>query len=163
MSNNFQEWDDDDFDFEDELEQPRSADTGTDLVKKLRKAQRAAEKRNKELESELLSLRSAQRENVIKSLLAEKGLNPKVAKLIPNDIESNADALTQWIEENADIFGIQPSSPANAETQVDLATLRQIDSVTSNAITPDKAENILLRLDQATSAEDIINMIYSQE
>lgn len=159
MSNNYQDWEDDDFDLEDESEQPRKAENNNDLVRQLRKAQRAADKRAKELETELLSLRSAQRENVIKSVLESKGLNPKVAKFIPTDISPDEDAINQWIGEYGDVFGIaqvvqeQKSSP-------DLATLRQIDAVTQGAVTPDKIENLLLRLDQADSAQDIINMIH---
>lgn len=159
MSNDYQDWEDDDFDLEDESEQPRKAENNNDLVRQLRKAQRAADKRAKELEAELSTLRTAQRENVIKSVLESKGLNPKVAKFIPADITPDEDAINQWIGEYGDVFGIaqavqeQKSSP-------DLATLRQIDAVTQGAVTPDKIENLLLRLDQADSADEIINMIH---
>lgn len=158
MSNNYQDWEDDDFDLEDESEQPRRAENNNDLVRQLRKAQRAADKRAKDLESELLSLRSAQRENVIKSVLESKGLNPKVAKFIPADIETTDESINQWINEYGDVFGLAPQQ--NQSSSPDLATLRQIDAVTQGAVTPDKIENLLLRLDQADSAEDIINMIH---
>lgn len=157
MSNNYQDWEDDDFDFEDESEQPRKAE-GNDLVRQLRRAQRAAEKKAKELESELSTLRSAQRENVIKSVLESKGLNPKVAKFIPADVETTEESINQWISEYGDVFGLAPQQ--NQSTSPDLATLRQIDAVTSGAVTPDKIENLLLRLDQADSADEIINMIH---
>lgn len=156
MSN--QNWEDDDFDFDlDEETQQRSA-TGNDLVKQLRKAQRQAEKRAKELETELQSLRSVQRENVIKSVLEQKGLNPKVAKFIPGDIEPTADALTQWFEENGDIFGV-PSTQQNDNAE-DLNAMRQIDAVTATAVTPDKLDNLMLRIDQANSSEELLNMIF---
>lgn len=158
MSNNYQEWEDDDFDLEDESEQPRKAE-GNDLVRQLRKAQRAADKRAKELEAELSTLRSAQRENVIKSVLESKGLNPKVAKFIPADINPDEDAINQWIGEYGDVFGIQ-QVVQEQKSAPDLATLRQIDAVTQGAVTPDKIENLLLRLDQADSADEIINMIH---
>lgn len=160
MSNNYQNWeDDDDFDFEGEEAQAHTSDTGNDLVKKLRKAQRLTEKRNKELETELSSLRSAQRENVVKSVLAERGINPKVAKFIPNDIETTADALAQWIEDNGDVFGYQP--PARDDSG--LEALSRIDSAVANAQTPAGADDLYLRLNQAASADDIINMIYSED
>lgn len=159
MSNNYQEYEDDDFDFEDESEQPRRAENNNDLVRQLRKAQRAADKRAKELETELLSLRSAQRENVIKSVLESKGLNPKVAKFIPADINPDEDAINQWIGEYGDVFGIA-QAVQEQKSAPDLATLRQIDAVTQGAVTPDKIENLLLRLDQADSADEIINMIH---
>lgn len=160
MSNNYQNWeDDDDFDFEDEEAQPRMVETGNDLVKKLRKAQRLTEKRNKELETELNELRSAQRENVVKSVLAERGLNPKVAKFIPSDVETTADALTQWIEDNGDVFGYQPAVQDTAE----IDSLRRIESTVANAQIPAGSDDLYLRLNQAASAEDIINLIYSED
>jgi hypothetical protein len=159
MSNQNYDFDDDfDFEEEDDLGQPPKANSN-DLIKQLRKAQRAAEKRAKELESELFGLRSERRESVIKNVLEEKGLSPKIARFIPSDLEPTADALTLWIEENGDVFGL----PSQQQTSTpDLATLRQIDAVTAGAVTPDKIENMLLRMDQANSAEEIINMIYSQ-
>lgn len=158
VSNNYQEWEDDDFDMEDDTPQPRQAESN-DLVRQLRKAQRIAEKRAKELEGELQTLRTAQRDTVIKSVLESKGLNPKVARFVPADLEPTEDALSQWVTEYADVFGLT-SSQEVGQASPDLATLRQIDSVTQGAVTPDKIENLLLRLDQAGSADEIINMIH---
>lgn len=129
-----------------------------DLVRQLRKAQRVAEKRAKELEAELQTLRTAQRDTVIKSVLETKGLNPKVARFVPTDIEATEEALTQWVSEYGDVFGLTASN--SAQGTPDLATLRQIDAVTQGAVTPDKIENLLLRLDQAGSADEIIDMIH---
>lgn len=160
MSNN-QDWEDDfDFDFEDEEAPQRTVDNGNDLVKKLRKAERAKEKQIRELEARLAELTNAQRKNVVESFLANKGLNPKVAKFIPSDIDPTESALNQWVDEYGDVFGLASSEQSQAP---DLATLRQIDAVTSGAVTPDKIENILLRLDQASSQDEIIRMIQSGE
>lgn len=159
MSNNYQEWEDEDFGFEEEDAEPRSANYGNDLVKKLRRQVRQLEKSLKEKDSEVLELRTGQRDFLIKNILAEKGLNEKVARFVPADIEPNADALSNWINENADVFGLQTSQPEEQRVTPDLATLRQIDAVTANAITPDKLENMLLRIDQASSADEILGMI----
>lgn len=160
MSNN-QDWDDDfDFDFEDEEVPQRTVDNGNDLVKKLRKAERAKEKQIRELEAKLAELTNAQRKGVVESFLANKGLNPKVAKFIPSDIDPTESALNQWVEEYGDVFGLAQSEQTQAP---DLATLRQIDAVTQGAVTPDKIENLLLRLDQASSQDEIVRMIQSGE
>lgn len=160
MSNN-QDWEDDfDFDFEDEEVPQRTVDNGNDLVKKLRKAERAKEKQIRELEAKLAELTNAQRKGVVESFLANKGLNPKVAKFIPSDIEPTESALNQWVEEYGDVFGLAQSEQAQAP---DLAALRQIDAVTQGAVTPDKIENMLLRLDQASSQDEIIRMIQTGE
>jgi hypothetical protein len=152
MSNNFEDWDDDE-DLEVD-EQPQS----NDLVKKLRKADRAKEKRIRELETELGGLRSMQREATIKSVLENKGVNPKVAKFIPDDIELSAEAVDKWIEDNADIFGLVKAQEKQAEP--DLATLRQIDAVTTNAQSPGGMEDLLLRIQNADSADEINSLIF---
>lgn len=158
---NFQDIDDDfDFDFEEE-DQPARKSEGNDLVRQLRKQLKAEQKRLKELEAETSGLRSAQRQSVIKNVLAERGVNEKVAAFIPADIEPTADALTQWLDQYGDVFGIAQSEPQQVNPS--LAALRQIDAVTANAQTPAGAEDLLLRLNQAGSADEIINMIYSAE
>lgn len=152
MSNKYQDWDDDeDLDLENDSQEPN------DLVKKLRKVDRVKEKKIKELETELNQLRSAQRENTIKSVLESKGVSPKIAKFIPADIDPNPETIDSWIEENADVFGLKVSK--EEQQAPDLATLRQIDAVTTNAQSPAGFDDLLLRIDQASSAEEIVNMI----
>lgn len=151
MSNNFEDWDDDE-----ELVEEKPQ--GTDLVKKLRQADRAKEKRIKELETELTGLRSVQREATIKSVLESKGVSPKVAKFIPQDVEISAEAIDSWIEENADVFGLVKAQQQQAEP--DLATLRQIDALTTNAQSPAGIDDLLMRIQNAQSSEEINNMIF---
>ena len=158
---NFQEYDDDfDNEFDDETPEP-SRSNGNDLVRQLRKQLKAEQKRSKELEAETSGLRTAQRQSVIKNVLAERGVNEKVAAFIPMDMEPTADALTQWLDQHGDVFGIAQAEVQQANPS--LAALRQIDAITSTAQTPAGAEDLLLRLNQAASADEIINMIYSAE
>ena len=79
------DWELDD-DFDDEDSQPQSND-GSDLLKKLRRAKRADEKRIKELTEQLEGLSKVQRERVIKEVLDQKGVNPKAARLIMKDLD----------------------------------------------------------------------------
>jgi hypothetical protein len=154
MSNNFEDWDDDE-DLEVE-EKPQS----NDLVKKLRQADRAKEKRIRELETELGGLRSMQREATIKSVLENKGVSTKVAKFIPQDIETSAEAIDKWIEENADVFGLVKVDQQQQQVEPDLATLRQIDSITANAQSPGGIDDLLLRIQNADSADEINSLIF---
>jgi hypothetical protein len=152
--------------YEDDYEEDEQEELdGTDLVKKLRKAERLKEKRIKELEGELSEIRSARRSDVINSVLSERGVNTKIAKFIPSDVESTPDALNSWLEENADVFGIQLASPQeqSEDQQRQLRTLRQIDAITANASVPVGVNEMFNRIDQAQSAEEILNMIYSAE
>jgi hypothetical protein len=150
MSNN-QEWYDDDEDFGYE-------DDSTDLVKKLRRAARANEKRAKELEAELQTLRSEQRKSTVKSVLESRGVRPSIAKYIPEDVTS-AEDIDAWLADNAEDFGIvvQNDEPRKEAT---LAQMRQIDAVTADAASPVGYDDLMLRLNQAQSAEEIENLIF---
>ena len=150
MSNN-QEWYDDDDDYGIE-------DDSTDLVKKLRRAARANEKRAKELEAELQSLRTEQRKSTVKSVLESKGVRPSIAKYIPEDV-STAEDIDAWLADNAEDFGIvvQNDGPKQERT---LAQMRQMDAITTDAVSPFGLDDMMLRLDQAQSAEEIENLIF---
>jgi len=147
MSNVYQDFD------EEELE---SNEDGGDLVTQLRRATKKKDKQLKELMDELSSLKTAQRANSIKSVLSERNLNPKIAAFIPESIEASPEAVDAWLEEHAEVFGLQVQKQEQAP---DLAALRQIDTVAAASQVPVGIDDTLLRIDQATSAEEIINMI----
>jgi hypothetical protein len=159
MSNNNQDWlDDDEFDFEEET-QPRSSD---DVLKKVRRAERAKDKQVKELQAELEALRKFQREATISQVLAEKGVNPKVAKFIPADIEMSSDSISNWLTDNGELFGVAAPTQQSAVDVNDMAALRQIDAVTSGAISPDDVNDAFNIMNNAGSAEELLNFLYSQ-
>jgi len=156
MSNTYQDWDDDeDFEVEDSRQRQNS---DSDLLKQLRKELKTKTKLLSEMETQLGSIKSEQRQNTIKSVLESKGVSPKIAKFIPQDIDASPDAIDSWIQENADIFGLTAQTPS--EQVPDLATLRQIDAVTANAQSPAGMDDIMLRLQNAESAEEIQNLIF---
>lgn len=154
MSNNY--WDEED---EDDTTIDTNMD-GTDLLKKLRKAKRSDEKRIKELEDQLNGYVKKDKESSVAKVLEQKGVNPKAARLILKDLdEVNEQTINGWLEDNGDLFGITPSQDTPQVNEVDLAALRQQDSLTQGAITPDKAEDMSMRLDQANSAEEIYQLL----
>jgi len=155
MSNNY--WDED----EDDMDTPQQNLEGNDLIKQLRKAKRADEKRIKELSEQLEGFSKAQRESVIKKVLETKGVSPKAARLIVNDLQDiNEESVANWLDDNAEIFGLDVQQ-AQPEQTLDRAALRQQDVVTQQALTPDRSEDAAMRLNEATSAEEIIAMIQS--
>lgn len=155
MSNNYQEYeDDDDFDFEGNQRQPSESD----LLKQLRKELKNKTKALTELETQLNSVRASQRDATIKTVLESKGVNSKIAKFIPADIETSPEVISNWIDENADVFGLVVNKAE--EPKVDLSTLRSIDNVTANAQTPTNADDMALRIQNA-SEEELIAMIHS--
>jgi len=154
MSNTYQEWDDDD---EDVIQSQQSE---SDLLKQLRKELKVKSKVLSEMEGQLSSIKTEQRQNVIKSVLESKGVSPKIAKFIPADIDASPEAVNNWIADNADVFGLTVQTPA--EVQPDLAALRQIDAVTANAQSPAGLDDLYLRLQNAESADEITSMIFQQ-
>jgi len=160
MSNNTQDWDDD-FEFEDFDEEPQRG-SSDDVLKKVRRAERAKDKQLKELQAELEALRKFQREATISQVLSEKGVNPKVAKFIPADIEMSSDSISNWLTDNGELFGVAAPKQQNAVDVNDMAALRQIDAVTSGAISPDDVNDAFNIMNNAGSAEELLNFLYSQ-
>jgi hypothetical protein len=154
MSNNY--WDEED---EDDTT-TTTPDTEAKNFNNLRKAKRADEKRIKDLEDKLEGYLKKDREQSVAKVLEQKGVNPKAARLILKDLdEVNEESVNNWLNDNGDLFGITQSQDAPKANEVDLAALRQQDALTQGAITPDRAEDMEMRLDQAQSAEDIYRIL----
>ncbi len=159
MSNNY--WDDEDDDLD---TQEQYSGDGSDLLKKLRKAKRADEKRIKELTEQLESLSKVQRERVVKEVLAKKGVNEKAARLVLKDLDDvNEESVSHWLDDNADFFGIKVQQEEAPVSQQDLARLRQQDVLTQGAVTPDRGLDLDQRLNQANSAEELLSILQSQQ
>ena len=159
MSNNY--WDDEDEDIDTDTDTQMD---GSDLLKKLRKAKRADEKRIKDLTEQLETLSKGQRERIVKETLEKKGVNPKALRLVLKDLDDiNEESVNNWLDDNADLFGLEVRQDAPEVNSQNRATLRQQDMVTQGATTPDRAEDLSMRIDNAQSAEEIINMIYGSQ
>ena len=153
MSNNY--WDEE----EDEDNVPDHQLTGDDLVKKLRKAKRADEKRIKELSEQLEGFLKEKKETTVKDVLAKKGVNAKAARLILKDVEdATEESIDSWLRDNGDLIGYTPQAQ-NEDTQKDLATLRQQDVLTQGGMTPDKAVDMASRLDNVDSMDELIHLL----
>jgi DNA-binding transcriptional regulator YbjK len=157
MSNNYWDEDEDDLDTETEVQMD-----GSDLLKKLRKAKRNDEKRIKELTEQLEQLSKTQRERTVKEVLDKKGVNPKAQRLILKDLDDiTEESVNTWLEDNGDLFGLtQPE--VNQEQELNRAALRQQDVVTQLGMTPDRADDLLNRINSAETAEELHSIIYSQ-
>ena len=158
MSNNYWDEDEDDLDTDNEAQMD-----GSDLLKKLRKAKRNDEKRIKELTEQLVGLSKTQRERTVKEVLEQKGINPKAQRLILKDLDDvTEESVNNWLVDNGDLFGLsQPE--VNEEQEINRAALRQQDIVTQLGMNPDRAEDLLMRINNAASAEELNQIIYSQQ
>jgi hypothetical protein len=156
MSNNY--WDED----EDDLDTDITGEGG-DLLKKLRKAKRSDEKRIKELTEQLETLSKVQRERTVKEVLEKKGVNAKAARLVLKDLDDvSEESVNNWLDDNADLFGIKVEQEEPKASEQDRAALRQQDVVTQNAMTPDRAEDLNLRIDNADSMDALLDVLRSQ-
>jgi hypothetical protein len=158
MSNNY--WDDED---EDDLDTETSAGDGSDLLKKLRKAKRSDEKRIKELTEQLETFTKAQREQTVKQVLEQKGVNAKAARLIMKDLDDvNEESVTNWLTDNADLFGLTVDTQEKQEQEINRAALRQQDAITQNALSPERTEDMESRIASANSADEILAILRAQ-
>ena len=155
MSNNYWDEDEDDLDTDNEAQMD-----GSDLLKKLRKAKRNDEKRIKELTEQLEGLSKSQRERVVKDVLEKKGVNPKAQRLILKDLEDiSEESVNTWLDDNGDLFGLTKAPEVSEEQELNRAALRQQDVVTQLGTTPDKAQDLMNRVMNAATADELTSII----
>ena len=119
-------------------------DTTTDVVGQLRKVNRALEKRAKELEQELSGLKTQTRQRTVKDVLQAKGLNPKIAAFIPQDIEGE-EAISGWLNEYGDVFGVTPPEEAKQDS-ADVSAAKRINNTINSATAPTIDEDALAKI-----------------
>lgn len=131
-------------------------DTTTDVVGQLRKVNRTLEKRAKELEQELAGLKTQTRQRTVKDVLQAKGLNPKIAAFIPQDIDTSEEAINNWVNEYGDVFGIQaPTEEKPAEKSPEIKAQARINNMVATGTAPDIDEDAFAKIANAKSKEDL--------
>ena len=145
-------YEDDDFDTEDDT----SVNTNNDLVKQLRKANKQKEKELAELQAKMGELSKAQRERAIKDVLEARGVNKKISSFIPQDLDPTEESLSKWLEDNADVFGIQaPESNQNNVDPAQAAAYTKMNQAVNNGLTSDSSDDIMKRLMSAETPEQL--------
>ena len=155
MSNN--DYEDDDFDFEDTSSQTNQSN---DLVKQLRKAAKQKDRELAELKAQFENVSKAQRERNIKDVLESRGVNSKIAKFIPSDLDPTEESLSKWLDDNGDVFGFQATD--SNQPVVDPATAaayKKMNNVTEQGLTPDSHDDIMRRLMNANTKEELDEVI----
>ena len=149
---NYDYEDDDDFTME---------DSSNDLVKQLRKASKQKDKELNELKAQFESLNKAQRERAIKDALASRGVNSKIASFIPQDIDPTEESVSKWLEDYADVFGIE-TSQTQATPNVnpnDAAAYKRMTNSADSGVSPEHNGDIMQRLMNANSKEELDEVI----
>jgi hypothetical protein len=149
---NYDYEDDDDFD---------TNDSSNDLVKQLRKASKQKDKELNELKAQFESLNKAQRERAIKDALASRGVNSKIASFIPQDIDPTEESVSKWLEDYADVFGIevgQTQATPNVNPN-DAAAYKRMTNSADSGVSPEHNGDIMQRLMNANSKEELDDVI----
>jgi len=146
-------------DDEDEFTTPVANDSN-DLVKQLRKATKQKDKELAELRAQFEGVSKAQRERSIKDVLEARGVNSKIAKFIPSDVDSTEESLSKWLDDNGDVFGFTATdSNQPVVDPAQAAAYKKMNSVTDQGLTPDASDDIMRRLMSANSKEELDDII----
>ena len=149
---NYDYEDDDDF---------TTDDSSNDLVKQLRKASKQKDKELNELKAQFETLSKGQRERAIKDALAARGVNGKIAAFIPQDIDPTEESVSKWLEDYADVFGIE-TSQTQATPNVnpnDAAAYKRMTNSADSGVSPEHNGDIMQRLMNANSKEELDEVI----
>jgi hypothetical protein len=150
MSNYEYEDDDDDF----------TQESGNnDLVKQLRKAAKQKDKELQELRAQFEGVSKAQRERNIKDVLESRGVNSKIAKFIPSDLDPTEESLSKWLDDNGDVFGFAAESNQPVVDPAQAAAYKKMNSVTEQGLTPDATDDLMRKLMNANSKEELDEVI----
>jgi len=147
---NYDYEDDDDF----------TEDTSNDLVKQLRKASKQKDKELNELRSQFESLSKGQRDRTIKDALTSRGINPKIASFIPQDIDPTEESVSKWLEDYADVFGIEVSQTQTPNVSpADAASYKRMTNTADSGSSPEHNADIMQRLLNTNSREELDEVI----
>ena len=155
MSNYEYEDEDDDF--------TTPSNDNNDLVKQLRKATKQKDKELAELKAQFENLNKERRERAIKDALESRGVNSKIAKFIPSDIDPTEESLSKWLDENGDVFGFQ-AAPTNNQPNVDpadIAAYKRMTQATEQGLTPDSSEDLLQKILATQTPEELADLLRS--
>jgi len=160
------QWDDDDYNDDDSQGQKPKGNTLRDKLE-------AALAEVRELKGKLATAEATARTATVSNLVKEKNLDPKIAKLMPKDIEPTTEAIDKWLEEYGDLFKVnttqndtgaetQTSATEDAEDEGDgyAAAMRSIQGTQAAGTAPVKAQDVLTKLTNPNlTKEDLMSMI----
>lgn len=149
------------YDYEDE-DDDITTDSGSsnDLVKQLRKAAKQKDKELAELRDKFEGLSKAQRERSIKDALERRGVNQKISAFIPQDIDPTEESVSKWLEDYADVFGIDLGQNQTANVDpADIAAYKKMTGTADAGLSPERGADVMSRLMNANSKEELDQII----
>jgi hypothetical protein len=153
------EWTMSNFELEDDDDDFTQESGNNDLVKQLRKAAKQKDKELAELKAQFEGVSKAQRERNIKDVLESRGVNGKIAKFIPSDLDPTEESLSKWLDDNGDVFGYSTESNQPVVDPAQAAAYKKMNNATEQGLTPDASDDIMRRLLNANSKEELDDII----
>lgn len=149
------------YDYEDEDDDiTTESSTSNDLVKQLRKAAKQKDKELAELRDKFEGLSKAQRERSIKDALERRGVNQKISAFIPQDIDPTEESVSKWLEDYADVFGIDLGQNQTANVDpADIAAYKKMTGTADAGMSPERGADVMSRLMNANSKEELDDII----
>lgn len=132
-------------------------DDGSSLVKDLRAQLKELKAENISLKSEVDTFRTETRQATVSELVKARGLNPKVAKLVPADMAG--DDIAAWLDDYADVFGVAPvegeAQSASTPDPEQVEAANRINNLAEGGSSPTRLQDMESRINAATTAEEI--------
>jgi hypothetical protein len=132
--------------------------SGTDLVKKLRKQIDGLQKQLKEKESLIEEFTTYSHEASVGEILESFGLNPRIAQFIPSEVEADADAIAEWLNEYGDAFGIE-AVEEGGEASPDAQEYERMSNFEDGDIDPYLGQDLQSRIANVGSKEELLKII----
>lgn len=132
----------------------------TEAFKSLRRKARADSKTIEELKTQLEGLTKSQSEATVKSVLAKKGINPKMARLILKDVDNvTEESLEAWLTENAEILPGAAKPELTPEEKAELEALEGQDELSRGGGLPGSGNSIFDKLDDPNLTREQFNAL----
>ena len=149
------------YDYEDEDDDiTTESNSSNDLVKQLRKAAKQKDKELAELRDKFEGLSKAQRERTIKDALERRGVNQKISAFIPQDIDPTEESVSKWLEDYADVFGIDLGQNQTANVDpADIAAYKKMTGTADAGLSPERGADVMSRLMNANSKDELDEII----
>lgn len=145
--------------------------------KGLRAQLEAALAENKKLADQLAKAQDQARQATVSQVLAAKGVSPKVAKLLPTDVEPTAEAIEKWLGDYEDLFAVRkPEDAQTPETQQQTETeeldpaeavfaemMQKMGQATNSGKAPGRDADLLSVLnDKSLTQDKLLELIHAQ-
>jgi multidrug resistance efflux pump len=139
-----------------------AADETAEQPRGLRAQLEAVLAEKKALQEEVANLKGTVRSRQVADILSAKGVSPKVANLIPSNVEGE-EAVSKWLEDFSDVFGIKSGeAQADATAQAaavaaspEAAATQRLQDLNNTGTTQPKLADIEARMREAKTPEEL--------